>query len=64
MIDEEEQEILADEDGEEVNIVLPGDVKGKSDVDAKIESEIQVTQSDLGIEEVRIDTLCRSKSVV
>ena len=37
-----------------MNIVLPGDVEEKNDVDAEIESEIQVTQSDLGIEEVRI----------
>ena len=53
MIADEEDQMLADEDGEEMNILLPNDVEGGNGVDnADIEPEIQVTTSDLGIEEV------------
>lgn len=55
MIADEEEQMLADEDGEEMNILLPNDVEGGDNVDnADIEPEIQVTTSDLGIEEVGI----------
>ena len=53
VIADEEEQMLADDDGEEMNILLPNDVEGGNDVDnADIEPEIQVTTSDLGIEEV------------
>ena len=53
VIADEEEQMLADEDGEEMNILLPNDVEGGNGVDnADIEPEIQVTTSDLGIEEV------------
>ena len=56
LVEDEEQQKMRDEDDEQVNILLPSDTEGENVPDkvdnADIEPEIEVTASDLGIQEV------------